>query len=176
MNTQSTKRIFWTNIFSNGEYSEYSIMSLLQYPLMLQLYGNQLAYMVYKAGLRKQRNNSNNTSVHHRKHVLYIWKETKRDKERDGKGKTERGGVNTWSEHAFTNIRISRRRISIIEYQKLFECTKYLNIRCSPSMYICYLVENASHILPYFFRFIVKNHYVGYWDAHCGFISNTSSM
>ena len=82
-----------------------------------------------KRGLLKQKINLNNTSVLHRKHVLYRWKETKREEERDGEGKTKRGGVNTWSEHAFTNM---RRRILIIEYQNFFECTEYSNIRCSP--------------------------------------------
>ena len=86
-----------------------------------------------KQGLPKRKNTLN--SVQPRKHVLYRWEETNSDKERDGKGKTEKGGVNAWCEHAFTNIRISRRRILILEYQKSFKCTEYSNIRCSPNIY-----------------------------------------
>ena len=44
--------------------------------------------------------------------------------------------VNFWSEQAFLDIQISSRWILIWEYHKLFECTEYSNIRCSPSMYV----------------------------------------
>ena len=91
-----------------------------------------------RQGLPKQIFNLNITSVQHRKHVLYRWKETKTDKGTDGEGKTERGGMNAWSDHAFTIIWISRRRILILEYQKPLECTEHWNIRCSPDLYtIC---------------------------------------
>ena len=49
---------------------------------MLQLYENQMAYMIYKGGATKtKKNNLHNTSVHYRKHV-----QVKGDKDRQREG------------------------------------------------------------------------------------------